>query len=157
MSSLPVSLSVQTDVVPLPFSPCLVHLGGRLAMLIKNYNLHENDKEKREETDRVCPQPNPFCLSTFDLNSSRNTGSTVLGNIEKVSGGNVRHGLWLLYKCSLAMHHNILQSPPPSCTPRGSLHLSGSYRFFSFFFFPPFFLLLLNMLDSQLISFSKTQ
>ena len=79
MSLLPVWLSVQTDVAPLPFSPCLVHLGGRLAMLIKNYNLHENDKEKREETDRVCPQPNPFCLSTFDLNSSRNTGSTLLG------------------------------------------------------------------------------
>lgn len=69
-------------------------------MLIKNYDLHENDKAKREETDRVCPQPNPFCLSTFDLNSCRNTGSAVQGNIEKVSEGDVRHGLWLLYKCS---------------------------------------------------------
>ena len=56
-----------------------LHLGRRLAMLIKNYNLHENDKAKREETDRVCPQPNPFCLSTFDLNSPRNTGSAVRG------------------------------------------------------------------------------
>lgn len=74
--------------------------GGRLALLIKNYNLHENDKAKREETDRVCPQPNPFCLSTFDLNSSGNTSSTVQGNIEKVSEGDVRHGLWCLYKCS---------------------------------------------------------
>lgn len=46
-------------------------------MLIKNCNLHENDREKREETDRVCPQPNPFCLSTFDLNSSRKPGLTV--------------------------------------------------------------------------------
>lgn len=69
-------------------------------MLIKNYNLHENDTAKREETDRVCPQPNPFCLSTFYLNSSGNPGSTVQGNIEKVSGGDVRHGLWLLYKGS---------------------------------------------------------
>lgn len=69
-------------------------------MLIKNYDLHENDKAKREETDRVCPQPNPFCLSTFDLNSCRNTGCAVQGNIEKVSEGDVRHGLWLLYKCS---------------------------------------------------------
>ena len=56
-----------------------LHLGGRPAMLIKNYNLHENDKANREETDRVCPQPNPFCLSTFDLNSSRNTGSAARG------------------------------------------------------------------------------
>lgn len=54
------------------------HLAGasctwrRLARLIKNCNLHENDKADCEETERVCPQPNPFCLSTFDLNSSRN-------------------------------------------------------------------------------------
>lgn len=54
-------------------------------MLMKNYNLHENDKAEREETERACPQPNPFCLSTFDFNSSRNTRSTVQGNIEKVS------------------------------------------------------------------------
>lgn len=57
----------------------LLHLVGRPAMLIKSYNLHENDKAKCEETDRVCPQPNPFCLSTFDLNSSRNTGSAARG------------------------------------------------------------------------------
>ena len=66
-------------VAPLADTRGLLHLGGRPAMLIKNYNLHENDKAKREETDRVCPQPNPFCLSTFDLNSSRNTGSAVRG------------------------------------------------------------------------------
>lgn len=72
-------LSVKTEVASLPFSLRLLHLGGRRAMLIKNYNLHENDKAKREETDRVCPQPNPFCLSTFDLNSSRNMGSAALG------------------------------------------------------------------------------
>lgn len=80
----------------------LLHLGGRLAMLIKNYNLHENDKGKREETDRVCPQPNPFCLSTFDLNFSRNTelhGPSV-GNIEKGQQRRCRsHGPRLLYKC----------------------------------------------------------
>lgn len=72
-------LPAQAAAAPLPFSLAPLAPGGRLAMLIKNYNLHENDKAKHEETDRVCPQPNPFCLSTFYLNSSRNTGSAVLG------------------------------------------------------------------------------
>lgn len=72
-------LSVQADVASLPLGRHLLHLGGRLAVLIKNYNLHENDKAKREETDRVCPKPDPFCLSTLDLNSSGKPGSTVHG------------------------------------------------------------------------------
>ena len=56
-----------------------------------------------------------------------------VGNIEKVSGGDVRHGPRLLYKCSLAMHHNALQSPPPPASPGLSPFIWWLQNFFFLF------------------------
>lgn len=88
---------------------------------------------KCEETDRVCPQPNPFCLSTFDLNSSRNTGSTVLGQYWK--GQRRQCQTWsvvavqvLWWRC-ITIYYSGHGCPGAL---RASLYLSGSNRSFPF-------------------------
>lgn len=87
----------------------------RPTVLIKNCNLHENDREKREETDRVCPQPNPFCLSTFDLNSSRKPGLTVAWALLKRSVEAMSDTVRAAVQGDpVVVRHNMAQWPSPA-------------------------------------------
>lgn len=132
----------------------LLHLGRKAGHANKELQFTWMTKMKREETDRVCPQPNPFCLSTFDLNSSRNTGSAAAWAMWKGQQSDVRHvptGCSTSARWRCILFHYSLHTPAAP----GFLHLSGGYRFFFFFFFPAFSCSS-NMVYSQLISFSKT-